>query len=126
MSFAANDGVEWELPFAKATLTGNSVSGINIPMIQPNDPQFVTTLNNVNGKLLHKMTNNLNMGRNLINTGNLKYGLLYGCVNYTSRALAFSGVLNINALLPVTAPVLLNTELAIRSFGIGISPYLIQ
>ena len=126
MSFAANDGVAWELPFAKATLTGNSVSGINIPMIQPNDPQFVTTLNNVNGKLLHKMTNNLNMGRNLINTGNLKYGLLYGCVNYTSRALAFSGVLNINALLPVTAPVLLNTELAIRSFGIGISPYLIQ
>ena len=66
------------------------------------------------------------MGRNLINTGNLKYGLLYGCVNYTSRALAFSGVLNINALLPVTAPVLLNTELAIKSFGIGISPYLIQ
>ena len=34
--------------------------------------------------------------------------------------------ININALLPVTAPVLLNTELAIRSFGIGISPYLIQ
>ena len=126
MSFAANDGVAWELPFAKATLTGNSVSGINIPMTQQNDSQFVTTLNNVNGKLLHKMTNDLNMGRNLINTGNLKYGLLYGCVNYTSRALAFSGVLNINALLPVTAPVLLNTELAIRSFGIGISPYLIQ
>ncbi len=126
MSFAANDGVAWELPFVKATITGNSVSGINIPMIQPNDPQFVTTLNNVNGKLLHKMTNNLNLGRNLINTGRLKYGLLYGCVNYTSRSLAFSGVLNINALLPVTAPALLNAELAIRSFGIGISPYLIQ
>ena len=120
------DDLRWELQYVRRTLQGNSISGINTPMIQPNDPQFVTTLNNVNGKLLHKMTNNLNMGRNLINTGNLKYGLLYGCVNYTSRALAFSGVLNINALLPVTAPVLLNAELAIRSFGISISPYMIQ
>ena len=72
------------------------------------------------------MTNNLNAGRNLINTGDLKYGLLYGCVNYTSRALAMSGVLNVNALLPVTVPVLLNLELAIRNLGIYASPYLIQ
>lgn len=66
------------------------------------------------------------MGKNMINTGPLKYGLLYGCVNYTSRALAFSGVLNVNALLPVTAPVFLNAELAIRNFGIAMSPYMIQ
>jgi hypothetical protein len=50
------------------------------------------------------MTNNASIGRNLLNTGCLKYGLFNGCVNYTSRALLFSGVLNVNAFLPVTAP----------------------
>ena len=126
ISIPTDDGVAWELPFVKATLKGKSVSGINEQLIFPNESQFTTTINNVNGKILHNMTNNLNAGRNLINTGNLKYGLLYGCVNYTSRALAMSGVLNVNALLPVTAPVLLNLELAIRNLGIYASPYLIQ
>ena len=126
ISIPTDDGVAWELPFVKATLKGKSVSGINEQIILSDDSQFITTINNVNGKILHNMTNNLNAGRNLINTGNLKYGLFYGCVNYTSRALAMSGVLNVNAFLPVTAPVLLNLELAIRNIGIYASPYLIQ
>ena len=63
------------------------------------------------------MTQHLNSGRNLLNTGSLKYGLFNGCVNYTSRALLYSGVINVNAFLPVTAPVLLNVELAIRNAG---------
>lgn len=126
ISIPTDDGVAWELPFVKATLKGKSVSGINEQIIRSDDSQFITTINNVNGKILHNMTNNLNAGRNLINTGNLKYGLFYGCVNYTSRALAMSGVLNVNAFLPVTAPVLLNLELAIRNIGIYASPYLIQ
>ena len=57
---------------------------------------------------------------------NLKYGLFYGCVNYTSRALFYSGVLNANALLPITSPLLLEAELAIRQLGIYANPYLIQ
>ena len=58
--------------------------------------------------------------------GSLLVGAYSGGVLTNGGEYNPTGVLNINALLPVTAPVLLNTELAIRSFGIGISPYLIQ
>ncbi len=119
-------GLKWEMEYVKRTFQGNSVSGENVAYIRPSHPQIVTKLNNVNGKMLYNMTNNLNTGRNLINTGALKYGLLYGCVNYTSRSLFLSGVINVNALLPVTSPVLLNAELAIRNAGMLASPYLIN
>ena len=119
-------GLKWEMAYVKRTLQGNSVNGENVAYIRPKQPQLVAKLNNINGKMLYNMTNNLNAGRNLINTGALKYGLLYGCVNYTSRSLFLSGVLNVNALLPVTAPVLLNVEIAIRNAGMLASPYLIN
>ena len=121
-----NTNLGFEMPFVKATLQGQSFPGKNISMIQLDDPQFVTNLYNVSGKIMRKMTTNLNNGRNLLNIGPLKYGLFNGCVNHTSRALAYSGVLNVNALLPITSPVLLNFELAIRNFGIGISPFFYQ
>jgi len=70
------------------------------------------------------MTDRLNAGQNLLGTGPLKYGLLKGCVNYNARALFSAGVVNVNALLPITAPVLLNFELALRNAGIYASSYL--
>ncbi len=114
------------MAYVKRTLQGNSVPGENVAYIKPHHPQVVTRLNNVNGNLLLKMTKNLNAGRNLINTGPLKYGLLYGCVNYNARALLFAGVVNFNAFLPVTFPLLLNAELALRQVGILASPFLIN
>ena len=84
-----------------------------------------TTIPRQRGILFSRMSRNLNNGRNLTGTGDLKYGGVYqGCINYTSRALFFSGVLNINALLPITAPLLLNLELGIRQIGIYASPFL--
>lgn len=52
----------------------------------------------------------------------LTYGLNNGCVNFTSRALFYSGVLNFNALLPLTAPVFLNIELGLRNAAMITSP----
>ena len=88
--------------------------------------QIQLLINNVNGKILRAMTHNLNNGRNLLNIDDLQYGIGYGCVNFTSRALLYSGVLNANALLPITSPLLLEAELAIRQLGIYANPYLIQ
>jgi hypothetical protein len=123
-SIGQGNGLKWEMAYVKRTLQGNSVAGENVSYIRPGDAQLTTRLNNVNGKWLRSMTQRLNAGQNLLNTGTLKYGLLYGCVNYNARALLFSGVLNVNAFLPVTAPVLLNAELALRQIGIYASPYL--
>jgi RHS repeat-associated protein len=118
------NGLKWEMQYVKLTLKGESINGANGALIESNSPQIITKLNNVNGRLLSSMTDRLNSGRNLLNTGPLKYGLFNGCVNYTSRALFYSGVFNINALLPVTSPVLLNFELTLRNIGIIASPFL--
>jgi len=125
-SIGQGNGLKWEMAYVKRSLQFNSVKGENVAYIKPSHPQLVTKINNVNGKWLSSMTNRLNSGNNLLNTGALKYGLLNGCVNYASRSLLYSGVLNINALLPVTAPVLLNTELFVRQMGIYASPYIIN
>lgn len=125
-SIGQGNGLKWEMAYVKRSLQFNSVNGENVAYIRPSHPQIVTKLNNVNGKWLSSMTNRLNSGKNLLNTGTLKYGLLNGCVNYTSRSLLYPGVLNLNALLPVTAPVLLNTELFMRQIGIFASPYIIN
>ncbi|PKP47772.1 MAG: hypothetical protein CVT92_16695 [Bacteroidetes bacterium HGW-Bacteroidetes-1] len=122
-SIGQGHGLKWEMEYVKRTLQGNSVAGENNAYIRPNQAQIVTKLNNVNGKMLFNMTSRLNSGHNLLG-GTLKYGLFNGCVNYTSRALLYSGVVNINAFLPVTAPVLLNAELFIRQLGIYAAPIL--
>ncbi len=70
-SIGQGHGLKWEMEYVKRTLQGNSVSGENVAYIRPNHPQIVTKLNNVNGKMLYNMTNDLNAGRNLINTGAL-------------------------------------------------------
>lgn len=123
--YGQGDGLKWEMAYVKSTLKGYSQPGENVSYMKPDAPVFLpSTLRNVNGKWLSTMTDRLNSGRNLLITGRLKYGLLYGCVNYNARALFGAGVLNVNALLPVTAPVLLNAEMAIRQVGIYVSPYL--
>jgi RHS repeat-associated protein len=109
--------MRWEKQYGKMTLRGKSARGKNVNFIENGDPVFTKTLNNVNGSILTKMTDRLMRGQNLIGNSNLKYGFMYGCVNYTSRALFGAGVLNFNALLPLTSPVLLNAELALRNYG---------
>jgi len=78
---------------------------------------FSTKLNNVNVSSLKEMTKNLNNGRSLSNSHSLYYGVWNGCVNQSSRALLYSGVFTLNAFLPITSPVFLNAELAIRNYG---------
>ncbi len=89
----------------------------------PNET-FSTTLNNVNVSKLQRMTNNLNSGLSLSGNRSLLYGVYNGCVNQTSRALFRAGVLNINAFLPITSPVLLNAELTLRNYGMMFSYYM--
>ena len=119
-------GLKWEMEYVKRQLAGQPIQGSNNVIIPYNHKSLTVPVNNVNGKFLRAMTYNLNNGRNLLNTGNLQYGIVYGCVNFTSRALFYSGVLNANALLPITSPLLLEAELAIRQLGIYANPYLIQ
>lgn len=119
-------GLKWEMEYVKRQLVGQPIQGSNRVIIPYNHKSFTVPVNNVNGKILRAMTHNLNNGRNLLNIDDLQYGIGYGCVNFTSRALLYSGVLNANALLPITSPLLLEAELAIRQLGIYANPYLIQ
>ena len=105
--------LEWEMYYAKQSLKFQSVDGSN-SFNRSWDKYSNVQLNNLNGKLLSGMTKNLNNGRNLLNIGRLKYGILHGCVNQTSRALLYAGVININAFMPLTAPLLLNAEMLAR------------
>ncbi len=117
-------GMKWEKEFFKLQLKGTPYPGENVSYIKPNQPAIHTRLNNVNGNLMLKWTNKLNNGYKLLGKHKLTYGLNSGCVNYTSRALFYSGVFNVNAFLPLTSPVLLNVELGLRNIGIFSSPYL--
>jgi hypothetical protein len=119
-------GMKWEKQFFIEQLQGTPVAGENVSYIKPNHPQIVTRLNNVNGNLMLKWTNKLNSCQRLIGKKSLIYGVNFGCVNYSSRALFLSGVFNLNAFLPITAPVLLNLELSIRNVGIYANPYLLN
>jgi RHS repeat-associated protein len=121
------DGLKWESQFLHRSVKGQNYDYIknhpdirNGKVIEP----FKHTLRNVNGKILVKMTENLNAGKTLTGIGNLKYSVLRGCVNYTSRALFLAGVPTVNAFLPITSPVFLNFELAVRQAGIFASPHL--
>ena len=120
------DDYNWEMTFVKEQFKGNPFPGKNASVIKTREPVVNVSLTNVNGKIMRAMTNNLNNGRNLLNIGNLQYGIGYGCVNMTSRALLYSGVINANAFLPITSPLFLQAELAIRQLGIYANPYLIQ
>ena len=93
-----------------------------IPFQKP----FTTIVRHDNRKLLLNYSENLNNNTTIFGGRTLYYGLGRGCVNYTSRALLFSGVVNVNAFLPITSPVLLNAEMFIRQMGIYTSPYIIN
>lgn len=108
---------QWEKQFTFRAPLGENVSYIN-----GNFNSY--PINNVNGKLLSNMSSNLDAGKTLGGIGVFRYGLLRGCVNYTSRALLYSGVINVNAFLPLTSPQFLIGELFIRQMGIYSSPYL--
>jgi len=120
--------LEWEMYYVKRTFQFNTADGRN--GIGTSDLEIITTIDNINGKMLSNMTERLNNGRNLLNTGRLKYGYGFGCVNYTSRALMYSGVITLNGVLSffpgITSPVFLNAELFMRQAAIWASPYLIN
>ena len=84
---------------------------------------FKWSLHNVSSVKLEKMTEFLKWNCQLNGVKNLKFGAGWGCVQYTSRALWRVGVptLPINVL-----PIILNTQLMIRQFGIWSNPYLIS
>ncbi|HRN55944.1 MAG TPA: RHS repeat-associated core domain-containing protein, partial [Agriterribacter sp.] len=113
------DGIKWESQYLFNTVKGRN-------FITSYDPKetFSTTLNNVNASKLQRMTNFLNRGLSLSGKHSLNYGVWNGCVNQTSRALFMSGVFNVNAFLPITSPVLLNAELALRNYGMMFSYYM--
>jgi RHS repeat-associated protein len=120
----ATGGLKWEAQFLHKSVPAENVDYISL-YPRASEP-FQRTLYNVNTNILKRMTNNLNWNCNLTGTGGFKYGLLRGCVNYTSRALFMSGVFNVNALLPITSPVFLNFELAVRQLGLYAQPLLIN
>jgi len=119
--------LKWEMQFAKRQLQGDPIGGENVKYIDADDiakGKVVTnTVYNVNKTVFSKLADNLNCDRTLLNTGKFTYGAGYGCVNYMSRELLYSGVFNFNAFLPITAPLLLNLELGIRQMAISQSPY---
>ena len=114
-------GVKWESQYLFKTVKGrNFITHYNPKEI------FSTTLNNVNVTKLQRMTNNLNKGLSLSGNHVLRYGVWNGCVNQSARALFRAGVFNFNTFLPITAPVLLNAELALRNYGMMFSYYMIS
>lgn len=120
------NGMKWEYKFFQLQMKGTPSPGINESYISATAPQIKTKLFNVSGRYMTKWTNKLNGGEKLIGSTRLTYGLNNGCVNFTSRALLYSGVVNVNALLPLTAPVLLNLELAVRNYTIYAIPFLVN
>ncbi len=119
------NGMKWEYQFLKQQLKGNPSIGDNQSYILSSQKSYKTHINNVNGNILRGLTTKLNSGKMLIGGRRLIYGANFGCVNYTSRALFLSGVLNINAILPITAPVLLSMEIGLRNAFIYAYPSLI-
>jgi len=113
------EGVKWESQYLFNTVKGRNF----ITSYDPSET-FSTTLNNVNVSKLQRMTNSLNSGLSLSGKHSLYYGVWNGCVNQTSRALFRAGVFNVNAFLPITSPVLLNAELALRNYGMIFSYYI--
>lgn len=87
------------------------------------DSDWVVKLHNVRAQRLVEKTNNIFAGKGLYGKGNLKFGLGFGCVQHSSRALLASGVWYIpfNPL-----PQMLTIQLAIRQVGMYTSPYLID
>ncbi|HQO86877.1 MAG TPA: RHS repeat-associated core domain-containing protein [Bacteroidia bacterium] len=113
------NNLKWETQYLFKTVKGRN-------FMTPYKPEetFSTTLNNVNITKLQRMTNNLNKGLSLSGKHSLRYGVWNGCVNQSARALFRAGVFNVNAFLPITSPVLLNAELALRNYGMMFSYYM--
>ncbi len=106
-------GLKWESQYLFKTVKGRNFV-----------TNYTYSTKPVNVSKLQKMTNFLDKGLSLSGKQSLKYGVWNGCVNQTSRALLKSGVFNFNAFLPITSPVLLNAELALRNYGMMFSHYL--
>jgi RHS repeat-associated protein len=116
-----NGGIKWESQYLFKT-----VKGKNFITPYRSEDIFSNTLNNVNLTKLKQMTNNLNSGLSLSGNRSLHYGVWNGCVNQTSRALFKIGVVNVNAFLPITSPLLLSAELTLRNYGMMNAYYLTQ
>lgn len=73
--------------------------------------------------MLQQKTTNIGLGKGLLGAGKLRFGVGFGCVNHTSRALLASGVW----FVPFNPmPQILNLQLLIRQTGIYASPYLLN
>jgi RHS repeat-associated protein len=87
-------------------------------------PKLRVTFNNINGKLLAKMTQHMKDGVNKFGGGRFLYGsTILGCQSHVAHALWLVGV----PTLPINIhPIILFSQLAIRQAGIFASPYLIN
>lgn len=83
-------------------------------------------LHNVNGRILEGMTRNLSKGKGLWGIGELNYGMKFGCMNHTARALWGVGIPNLTGLMSISHPLILNAELFIRQQGIYSSSLLLN
>ena len=70
------------------------------------------------------ISKNIITGKGLYGIGKLKFNILgFSCVNHASRALWAVGI----PTIPINFhPIILNSQLAIRQFGIYSNPYLIN
>jgi RHS repeat-associated protein len=84
---------------------------------------WIVKLYNVRAGLLQQKTSNILWNCGLYGKSNLRFGLGFGCVQHTSRALLASGVWFI-PFNPI--PQILNLQLLIRQAGIFASPYLVS
>lgn len=89
------------------------------------DPDtWKVSLNNVNSKILTKLSNNIAKGKGLYGAGNLRWNLLgFSCVSHASRSLLAVGI----PTLPINLhPLVLNFQLSVRQAGITYNHYLIN
>jgi RHS repeat-associated protein len=78
----------------------------------------------LNTKIVDWMYHNLENGKGLWGITETRFGINYGCVSYAARALWTTGVPTI-PMINYLGPSVLWTQLAIRQFGIQVSPIII-
>ena len=78
----------------------------------------------VNKNISGYITNKIIAGKGLLGIGNLKYGLGFGCMSHTARALWLNGI----PTIPIINfhPFILNTQLLIRQLAIYASPIIVN
>jgi hypothetical protein len=107
----------WKANFRK--YTGGPEHWLDVPETGKRIPLIL------NSKIVDKMTSNLANNRSLIGIDRMRFGINYGCVSHSARALWYSGVPTI-PIINFLGPSVLYGQLFIRQMGIYSSPYLTQ